>query len=315
MTLPNFFIVGASKAGTHSLYDWLRQHPEVFMPRVKAPRYFCNHGQDDYRFRFRTQADYEALFEAVRDERAIGEATDVYMNYWSAAPRIHEAVPGARIIAILREPVQRAFSIYHMNLRVAGANEGRSFLEALAADIEIRRLYHDGLAPFYAAFPREQILVLRFDDLRDDPAGVARRIFGFLGVDPDFAPEFTVSNPGGIPRRKWVHRMLTSPQLRMFSNRFLPDSLIGYGKSLRSRNLAQHRMTAAEWTEAYPVFHDDLLRTADLTGLDLSAWVRPEGAAEGEAEAAAEGEAEAAAVPRQSAAEHGAEHRGAVPVH
>jgi len=274
MTLPNFFVVGASKAGTHSLYDWLRQHPDVFMPRVKAPRYFCNHGQDDYRFRFRTLADYEALFEGVRGERAIGEATDVYMNYWSPAPRIRAAVPEARIIAILREPVQRAFSIYHMNLRVVGANEGRSFLEALAADIEIRRGYHEGLARFYAAFPRERILVLRFDDLRDDPGGTARRIFGFLGVDEGFVPDFAVANQGGVPKRKWVHRVLTHPQLRMLSNRFLPDGLVAYGKRLRSRNLAPHGMTAAEREEAYAFFHDDLLRTQALTGLDLSAWIR-----------------------------------------
>ena len=274
MTLPNFFIVGASKAGTHSLYDWLRQHPEVFMSRVKAPRYFCNHGQDDYRFRFRTQADYEALFAGVRGERAIGEATDVYMNYWSAAQRIRAAVPEARIIAILREPVQRAFSIYHMNRRVAGTNADRSFLEALAADIEIRRGFHEGLARFYAAFPADRILVLNFDDMRADPAALVRRIFGFLGVDEGFVPDFSVANEGGVPKRMWVHRALVHPQLRMFSQRFLPDGLAAWGKRLRARNLSPHRMTAEERERAYAWFHEDLLRTQELTGLDLSAWIR-----------------------------------------
>lgn len=280
MTLPDFFLVGASKSGTHSLYDWLRQHPDIFMPRVKAPRYFCNFGQTDYRFRFRTAEDYAALFAPARPGQAVGEATDVYMNYPGVAARIHAAVPGARIIALLREPVQRAFSIYHMNRRVAGTNAGRSFLEALEADIEIRRGFHGGpgagLSQFYDVFPRARILVLRFDDLKHDPAALVRRTFGFLGVDPDFVPEFAVANRGGIPKRPWLHRMLTHPQLRMASQHYLPEALVAAGKRLRERNLAPHRLTEAERVGAYGYFHDDLLRTAALTGLDLSAWIRPE---------------------------------------
>lgn len=205
-------------------------------------------------------------------------ATDVYMNYRGVAARIREAVPGARIIALLREPVQRAFSIYHMNRRVAGTNAGRSFLAALAADIEIRRGFHggpgEGLSQFYDAFPRAQILVLRFDELQRAPAVLVRQVFGFLGVDPGFVPDFAVANRGGIPKRPWLHRMLTHPQLRMASQHLLPESIVVAGKRLRDRNLAPHRLTEAERAGAYGYFHDDLIRTQALTGLDLSAWIR-----------------------------------------
>ena len=111
MTLPNFFIVGAPKAGTTSLYDYFRAHPEIYMSPVKGPRFFCYTNQQDSNYRFRTLEEYAALFDGVTTETAVGEATALYFEYPRTAGRIAELVPDARIIAVLREPVQRAFSI------------------------------------------------------------------------------------------------------------------------------------------------------------------------------------------------------------
>ena len=275
MTLPNFFIIGAPKAGTTSLYDYLRAHPEVFMPIGKGPRYFCYSGQKDkYNYRFTTLAEYEALFDDVTDEKAIGEATALYFEHRSAARRIQEVIPDPRLIAILREPVERAFSIYHMNLRNFDANKGLGFLEALRADRALRRMYVDGLAPFYEAFGRERIRVIRFDDLKRDALGTVRGLFEFLGVRPDFVPDLAVSNPGGIPRSMLLHKVLNDPRLRLVAQKLAPEAVIREVKNLRNRNLVKHRMTEEERAGAYAFFHDDILRTQDLTGLDLSGWLR-----------------------------------------
>lgn len=275
MILPNFFLVGAPKAGTTSLYDYFRAHPEIFMPAVKGARFFCYDGQQDpLKFRYHTLEDYAAIYAAATTETAIGDATAVYFEHPEVAGRIREVVPGARIIAVLREPVQRAFSIYHMNLRDRGRNHGLGFLAALGRDEGLRKLYFDGLAPFFREFPRERIRILRFDDLRDDTAGTVRSLYEFLGVRPDFVPDLSVSNPGGVPRSRRLHHLLNNPRLREFARTHLPERLVKGGKDLRSRNLEKHVMTPEERDRGYAWFHDDLLRTQELTGLDLSAWIR-----------------------------------------
>ena len=105
MTLPNFLVIGVAKAGTGSLHDYLRQHPEVFMPQKKDPRCFAFNGQaDPLRFPVRSREDYEALFADVRGERAIGEVERRLLRSKVAPQNIKAAIPDARLIVSLREP-------------------------------------------------------------------------------------------------------------------------------------------------------------------------------------------------------------------
>ena len=273
--LPNFFIVGAPKAGTTSLYDYFRAHPEIYMSPVKGPRFFCYTRQaDPWSYRFRTLEDYQALFDGVTAETAVGEATALYFEYPATAGRIAELVPDARIIAVLREPVQRAFSIYHMNLRDRGTYAGQGFLEALEQDGKLRKLYFDGLKPFFERFPCENIKVILFDELATDPLATVQALYGFLGVRTDFVPDLAVSNPGGVPKNRLLHKILVDPRLRAFSQKYVPEPIVAAAKRIRSRNLEKHRMTEAERDGAYRFFHEDLLRTQELIGIDLSRWIR-----------------------------------------
>ncbi len=163
MTLPTFIVAGAPKAGTHSLYDYLRKHPDVFMPSIKEPRFFAFRGvRDRLRYPIETLAEYEALFDKVTTETAVGEASSIYMASPVAAERIKALVPEVKLIFSLREPVQRTFSIYHMNLRTRGANEGKTFLVAMAADHMLRRKYHECLKPYFGNFSRDQIKIKGF---------------------------------------------------------------------------------------------------------------------------------------------------------
>ena len=157
MTLPNFIIAGAPKAGTGSLRNYLQQHPEIFMTARKDPRFFSYTGQQDrLQFPVTTLAEYEALFSAVRDEKALGEATANYLWSKVAPGMIRETLPEVRLIFSLREPAQRAFSIYHMNLRTARQNEGLSFLPALKVDPILQRAYYDDLKAYFDRFDRSR---------------------------------------------------------------------------------------------------------------------------------------------------------------
>jgi hypothetical protein len=281
MTLPNFLVIGVPKGGTGSLHDYFRQHPEIFMPAKKDPRWFCFDNQrNKLRFPVRSLEAYEALFAEAKGEKAIGESTALY--FWSAiAPqKVRDTIPDTKLIVSLREPVQRAFSFYHMNLRTEGRNEGLSFLEALQVDPLMQRTYHAGLSAWLAHFDRSQIEVILFEDLAKDTLRTVQSLFAFLGVDPGFVPDLKISNPGGVPRSKWFHRLMTNDHLRTWSRTYLPRSWVYAAKDLRSLNLdkSKMQMTEEERAGAYAFFRDDILRTQDLAGVDLSRWLRPDDA-------------------------------------
>jgi hypothetical protein len=278
MTFPTFIVAGAPKAGTHSMYDYLRKHPEVFMPSIKEPRFFAFRGaRDRLRYPIETLEEYAALFRDTKGAKAIGEASSVYMASPVAAERIRALIPDVKLIFSLREPVQRTFSIYHMNLRARGTNEGKDFLQAMASDHMLRRKYHECLAPFFEKFPRENIKIILFESLSDSTEETVRSLYDFIGVRTDFLPDLKVSNPGGVPRSKVLHRIMSNDRLRLAARTLFPEAAIERLKSMRNRNLVRDRMvmTEKERATAYAFFEEDILRTQDLVGIDLSHWLQP----------------------------------------
>ncbi len=146
MTLPNFFIIGAAKSGTTSLYYYLKNHPQIYMSPVKEPEFFSFTGQKidrkDMRlapgiFAITERNDYEALFKDVKDEVAIGEASPSYIYVPEVPARIKAMIPDPKFIAILRHPAERAFSHFNMRLNKSSANAIEpitDFAEALRAE-------------------------------------------------------------------------------------------------------------------------------------------------------------------------------------
>jgi hypothetical protein len=183
-----------------------------------------------------------------------------------------------KLIFTLREQVQRTFSIYHMNLRTKGANEGLSFLQAMEADHMLRRKYSECLKPFFDNFPRENIKIILFEDLSGNTPATVRGLYEFLGVDPDFVPDLGVSNPGGVPKSKRLHRIMSDDRLRAVARALLPENAIERLKGLRNMNLSRERMvmTEEERAAAFAFFEEDVRRTQDMIGIDLSHWLRPE---------------------------------------
>lgn len=272
MTLPNFLIAGAAKAGTTSLYEYLRQHPDVFMSPLKEPGYYWPEAPTLEDAPIRTREQYEALFANAQHERAIGEATPRYLQSPTAAERIRRDIPDARIIVSLRNPADRAYSSFLGRLR--GGREHRSVEEAMRPDSYYfaTSLYYEALQRFYQRF--EHIKVVLFDDLRTDTRAVMRDLYTFLDVDPDFQPELGIHNRAAVPRSLTLNALFikTTDALRRVSPRFL-----------RGRNLTPrlHPLLLGPATPLPPAirkqmldeFRDDIEKTSSLIGRDLSFWL------------------------------------------
>jgi hypothetical protein len=275
MVWPNFFVVGAPKAGTTSLYHYLRQHPDVFMSPVKEPQYYARDDASPFSL---SRDGYLALFAGAGAHSAIGEASPQYLHAAQAAGGIAADVPGARIVISLRDPVERAWSSYLQRLR--GARERRDPAAALRRDSYYVATSHyaEGVARYQARFGRERVHVLLFEELRAETLRTMRGIFAFLQVDAAFQPDLSQRyNPARVPRSRLLNQLLHAG---VHAARIvLPRRARGTGLAkLLQRPLLRPPppMPAALRHAMRPWFHADVEATSALIGRDLSHWLAPE---------------------------------------
>ena len=185
--LPTFLLIGAMKAGTTSLYHYLGGHPQVATPQYKAPEFFIeeanwHRGIDWYRRQFPPVG---------ADVVAIGEASNSYTKHprYSGVPeRIAARLPDVRLVYVVREPIARIRS--HYQTRVAEGSEKAAFADAVFGNpiyLDYSR-YAMQLEQYLALFPREQLLVITSEELRRQRSATMRKVFDFIGVDPDVTP-------------------------------------------------------------------------------------------------------------------------------
>jgi sulfotransferase family protein len=258
---PDFLLVGAPKCGTSALHAALARHPQLFLSEPKEPKFFLTDGPPPtsgggpgdvptWAEHVWRQDEYKALFAAAPAGARCGESTVFYLYDRDAQRRIRALVPDARLVAVLRDPVERAHSNW-AHLRGAGLEPEADFATAL--DREAERIaagwahfwhyaaqgrYGEQLEHLFTLFPREQVLLIRYRELRDEPVATADRVCRFLGVDTGVITE--------VPRHN-----------------VRPD--------VSGRTAG---VSAAERAAALPRFADDVPRVAELTGWDVAEWLR-----------------------------------------
>jgi hypothetical protein len=259
--LPDFLLLGAPKCGTSALHAALARHPELFLSEPKEPKFFLTDGPPpsagggpgdvptwgEHVWR---REEYEALFAAAPAGARRGESTTFYLYDRGAHRRIGELLPDARLVAVLRDPVERAHSNW-AHLRGAGLEPESDFLTALEREDDriaagwahfwhyaALGRYGGQLEDLFTLFPREQVLLVRYRDLRDDPGSTVDRVCRFLGVTAGVVTD--------VPRRN-----------------VRPD-VTG-----RTSGPAD-----AERAAALPRFGDDVAVVEELTGWDLDDWRR-----------------------------------------
>ena len=220
--LPDFLVLGGQRCGSTTLYTMLTGHPQVMAASHKEPHFFDRNqrrGEDFYRRLFPLRAHVRARERRLGGKRVVtGEATTYYLAHPAVPRRVAEMLPDARLVAIIRNPVDRAYSHYQLSVR--GGWETLSFEEALAAEpgriageegrlledpayaghshryhsYRTRGLYLEQLERWWAVFAADRLLVLRSEDMFADPAGVYGELTGFLGLEPDERRTFDSRN-------------------------------------------------------------------------------------------------------------------------
>jgi hypothetical protein len=179
--LPNFLGIGAQRAGTTWVYHCLREHPQIFLPDKKEIHFFSENFE-------RGLGWYEAHFEGFDGEPVVGEITPNYLNVESALPRVVECLPDARLLVVLREPLDRARSAYRLLKKTS--YEGLGFAEACQVNnylVELS-LYAVQMRRVFELFDRSRVMVVLYDDLKSRPGVFLTELFEFLAVDPTFKP-------------------------------------------------------------------------------------------------------------------------------
>ena len=290
--LPNFIVIGAAKAGTTALYWYLEEHPDVFMSPVKETNYFA-YGVDErgnllygdpdvHRFPIKTLDEYEQLFDRAGGARAVGEASPLYLECPQAAARIRNRLPEVRLICSIRHPVDRAYSDYLMYLRRRGRAFDPDHQLTPAAEwarpdsrwMQVSR-YYQQLARYFAAFPRDQIHVMLFDDLKTNPAAAVQGVYRWLSIDSGFVPDFETPHAiGGMPASRFLEGLFTTSAISKLVRPWVPKRATNWVKRLRSRNLRQAPPLLKNLRqELTQLFHEDIRKTSELIGRDLQHWL------------------------------------------
>lgn len=284
MRLPNFLVIGAYKAGTTSLYFYLKEHPDVFMSPLKEPRYFAYDAtnpkhRESSSFPIKSMEAYRDLFSGVSKQQAVGEASPGYLHSRRAASAIRAQIPDAKLIVSLRNPVDRTASVYTM---LSGSGkEKRPLEEALQNDTELVRssLYYEDIRHYMDLFGKDTLKILLFDDLEADALAVMRDVYGYLKVDAGFRPNVSVRHNPGAKTHSTIMRKVQkiyrgSAHLRRTMRSIVPYSLRRRVAGIGRQEIKTASLISADARARLAAYYrDDILKLQPLIDRDLGVWL------------------------------------------
>jgi len=265
MTWPNFFIVGAPKAGTTSMYFYLKDHQEIFMSPIKEPNFFSvSIIPSDYFLKpIRDEKKYQKLFDGITNEKVIGEATPHYLRDPHAPKLIRDRIPHAKILIILRNPVERTFSHY-LDYHSYGI-EKMPFLEAIQSsqwsDHYVEgSLYSTQVKRYFDTFGEKQVKVIFLEEMMKYQEETIKEVLDFLEVT-NYLPKSAAKtfNKFSLPRGKLSQIVLTNTTVRSFSNALLPSSIRNLlREKLLLKNAKKPTMSDKERNMLGNLYYDDI---------------------------------------------------------
>ncbi len=276
---PNFFIVGPTRAGTTSLWEYLKQIPEVYMSNVKEPAYF--NPNTNYRgfstIPIRDKKKYLELYKDVKNEIAIGDASPTYLADLQTPSLIHEVVPNARIIIMLRDPVERAFSEYLLMYAIGilkcsfselihSPDRGRN--ETPVPIIEYG-LYYEKVKRNLDVFGAEQVKCFIFEEFVKDPLKILKEILDFLNVkNPVINFKLEIFNPSAVPRNKVAQTIVRNKLIRKMG-KHLPRKIIFNLKEHLTKPTVKPSMSLEDRKFLQEFYREDIKKLENLLGCNM----------------------------------------------
>jgi hypothetical protein len=310
---PDFFIVGAAKCGTTALYHYLDRHPDVYMSPIKEPNHFCTDirvenfsaefkrhekeknldlekylsgdmKQKHWGYFVTDKEDYKKLFKNRTSEKAAGEVSNSYLFSKTAAAAIRADVPEAKIIIMLRNPAERAWSHYIANLR-----DGKTFLpfrEELQNDsrkmpkgwgqsylyLEMG-FYFEQVKRYMDIFPASQMKIFLYDDFKKNAAAVMEEVFSFLGIRSTGGPFSEKFNEAREPLNSRLLYMLSRTGLKKKVFHAIPSPLQKKVKDLFFRKTVEQQMNPADRRHLLDIYREDICKLEGLIERDLKSWL------------------------------------------
>ncbi len=296
MKLPTFLIVGVQKAGTTSIYNYLQEHPQVYMSPIKETNFLEKDWEklaaenSNIKNRIATFEDYCQLFTGVKDEIAIGEASPNYIfHYESSAPRIQKYTPNAQLIVVLRNPVERAYSDYLMHLRDAIGSQVKTLSEQIEYSshksfILQKGFYYTHLKYYLDFFGSEKIKVFLYDDLCKNAEKFMSEMYEYIGVDKNFVADVNnKTQQAKIPKNQAINNLLQrkNPLRTLAANTLKTLMPLETRQKLRSRLIklnsqdkTQVSLSPEDRQKLIELYREDILKLQDLIDRDLSSWLR-----------------------------------------
>ena len=302
---PNLFIVGQPKTGTTALHQFLGQHPEIYMSSIKEPHFFCAdfHLESDRAYGkqrfydFRSESAYLQLFSKAKNVKIAGESSTNYLYSQVAAEKIYNFNPDAKIIIVLREPAKFLYSLHSHYVKFTEENEP-DFLTASA--LETKRKQEEALSPrvtspsylYYSQrvqyyqqvkrycdrFKPEQIKVIIFEEFKSANERIFREVLDFLGVEPNFTPEYSAINVNKEVKFKAINNLINNHLAKSISKNLLSQEFNDFVRDNVVEKLLWHQAPKAKIPEEIKLqlmqqYQPEVAKISELLQLDLlSKW-------------------------------------------
>lgn len=266
---PNFFIVGAPRAGTTSLYEYFKQTKGVFMSPIKDPDFFAVETDLDFAVlkQIKDKKEYLKLFENVKNEIAVGEASPTYLHDPKAPKLIHDTIPNAKIIISLRDPVERAYS-YFLNLVNSGTTS-ESFSDCIRNGIDSSSgyasqvigggFYYEQVKTYLEIFGRNQVKIVIFEEFVKNTREGLLEIYNFLGIESEPPGNSEkIFNPTRKPRGKILEKVIKNQALRKIAKETLPRSSTSTLKTIFGKKTEKEPISNQDKKLLEDLYRDDV---------------------------------------------------------
>lgn len=282
---PNFIIVGAQKAGTTSLYEYLKIQPKVFMSKLKEPGYFRSYKPSNViPLPIQNKEKYLELFRNVNDEIAIGEASGVYLDDPETPKLIHDTIPECKIIIMLRDPIERTYSTYFQTIR--SEVEAQSFGESIRRDYKnlqkgqwgtplIRAsFYSEKVKRYLDTFGSKQVKVIISEEFFKDAKGIVKDVLKFLGINEFHEFDDSPKNFYQEIKSPFVQWLLRKKMLKKIGYSLIPWRYrVKIGEKILWKDGVKPTMSKEDGDFLKEIFANDVLKLQEILGRKLPWFV------------------------------------------